>query len=307
MPLTGRDVLVTGAGGFIGGHVCRRLVEAGATVHGGVRGALPAPAPGIAWMPLDVLDPAALERAIDELRPYAVIHLASRVTGSRDPSHVLPMFDTNLASTVHILNAALRVGARVVLAGTMEEPFPGEPLDTPPRSPYAASKIAAAGYARMFGRLWGLEAIVLRPSMVYGPAQADLGKLVPHTVVSLLKGEAPRLASGRRVSDWVDARDVADAFVAAIAVASPAVPTVDVGSGELHSVRHVVERLVALVGNGVEPVFGAIPDPPDEAGRPADLETAARVLGWRAAIDLERGLRDTVAWYAADPGRQGPG
>jgi nucleoside-diphosphate-sugar epimerase len=94
-------------------------------------------------------------------------------------------------------------------------------------------------------------------------------------------------------------RDVADAFIAAVEVASPRVPTVDVGSGELHSVRHVVERIAEIVGNGVEPVFEALPDPPDEAGRPADLETATETLGWRAGIGLEEGLRETVAWYSA--------
>lgn len=303
MSLSAGRVLVTGARGFIGSHVCRRLVAAGATVHAAVREPLPDDADGLIWTPLDVLDSATVERTIDYLRPDAVIHLASLVSGSRDVAQVTAMFETNLASTVHVLAATRRVGARVVLAGTMEEPFPGEGVDVAPRSPYAASKWAAAAYARMFGRLWGLEAIVLRPSMVYGPGQRDLSKLVPHTIASLLRGESPRLAGGRRVSDWIHVRDVADAFVAAIGAASPEVPTLDVGSGEMHSVREVVERLVRIVGNDVEPLFGSIPDPPAEAGRTADLDTTAQALAWRASIGLDDGLRDTVAWYAAALGR----
>jgi UDP-glucose 4-epimerase len=301
MSLATKRIVVTGAAGFIGSHVCQRLVAADAVVYACTRGPVDhaSVSTGIEWRALDVLDAFEIKRAIDEVRPYAVIHLASRVSGSRDVAEVLPMFDANLASTVHLLSAALEVGARVVLAGTMEEPFPGEDLETPPRSPYAASKWAAAAYVRMFGHLWGLQAAVLRPSMVYGPGQSDLTKLVPHTIVSLLRKEPPRLASGRRVSDWIHAQDVADAFLAAVEVASPRVPTVDVGSGELHSVRHVVERITEIVGNGVEPVFGARADPPDEAGRPADLETATATLGWRAAIGLDQGLRETVAWYSA--------
>lgn len=297
--LSGQRVLVTGAAGFIGSWVCRHLHAAGAVVTGTTRGEPPPDTPALTWRRLDVQDHAGLERTIDELAPDGVIHLASRVTGSRDPSHMLPMFATNLGSSVHLLSAAMRVGARVVLAGTMEEPFPGESVDTAPRSPYAASKWSAAAYARMCGHLWDLDAIVLRPSMVYGPAQGDLSKLVPHVITSLLRGEVPRLASGRRMTDWVHVADVADAFVAALGAASPAVPTVDVGSGERHSVRHVVERLAAIIDSGVAPAFGALPDPPSEAGRAADLDAAAAVLGVRARIMLDEGLRDTVAWYAA--------
>lgn len=296
--LRDRRVLVTGAGGFIGDHVCRRLVRAGAEVHGSGRGAPPrAGAEGVAWSRLDVTDEAAVRRLAGDLRPEVVMHLAGRVSGARDPAQALPMLRANLAGTVHVLAAAHAVGARVVLAGSMEEPFPGEPVDVAPRSPYAASKWAAAAYARMYGLLWSLPVAVLRPSMVYGPGQADETKLVPHTILAMLRGEAPRLAGGRRLSDWVHVSDVADAFLAAPAAAGPRAPTVDVGSGEMASVAEVVERLAAIIAPGVAPAFGARPDPPREAGRPADLEGAAAVLGWRARVGLEEGLRDTVRWY----------
>lgn len=299
MSIAGKSVLVTGASGFIGTHVCRRLLAAGASVVGCRRRPADSAADAVEWRTVDFRDPDALGRVVAEVRPYAVIHLASRVSGSRDVAEVYPMFQVNLASTVQLLGAVEEVGARVVLAGSTEEPFPGASLETPPRSPYAASKWSAAAYVRMFGHLWGVRGAVLRPSMVYGPEQKDVRKLVPYTIVSLLRVEPPRLASGRRMSDWVHVSDVADAFVAAIDVASPAVPTVDVGSGEFHSVRHVVELIAEIVGNGLEPVFGAHPDPPDEAGRPVDLETAAAILGYRPAVSLESGLRDTVEWYSA--------
>lgn len=298
MSIAGKSILVTGASGFIGTHVCRRLLAAGASVVGCRRGPAGSSADAVEWRTVDLRDPDAVGRLVADVRPYAVIHLASRVSGSRDVAEAYAMFQANLASTVQLLGAAEEFGARVVLAGSTEEPFPGASLETPPRSPYAASKWAAAAYVRMFGHLWGVHGAVLRPSMVYGPEQMDVRKLVPYTIVCLLRGESPRLASGRRMSDWVHVSDVANAFVAAIDVASPAVPTLDVGSGEFHSVRHVVERLAAIVGDGIEPLFGARPDPPDEAGRPVDLETAAAMLGYQPAVSLEAGLRDTVEWYS---------
>ena len=72
---------------------------------------------------------------------------------------------------------------------------------------------------------------------------------------------------------------------------------IDLGSGELHTVRQVVEQLCAIVDPAIEPSFGARPDRADEQVRRADVATTHRLLGWRPRYDLEAGLRDTVAAY----------
>jgi UDP-glucose 4-epimerase len=285
--------LVTGATGFIGAHLSELLDERGWELHRVSRQADPPPGPGRAWQ-VDLTDAAAVADLCAAVRPHVVFHLAARVTGSRDAAAVVPVFADTAAATVHVLAAAHAAGAsRVVLAGSMEEPDGAEP-----QSPYAAAKAAAATYAGLYRRAYGLEVVHLRLHMVYGPAQPDRAKLVPAVITSLLAGEPPRVSSGVREVDWIHVRDVCQALLAAATVTPAPTGPVDVGTGVRTSVRTVVRTLAALAGGGLAPVFGAVPDRPDEVEPVADVNAAAAALGgWRAAIGLEEGLAGTLEWH----------
>jgi len=201
-----------------------------------------------------------------------------------------------LSPTVNVLHASVAVGCRrVVLDGSLEEPDRGS--GAVPSSPYAASKWAGSVYARMFHELYGLSVVTLRLFMVYGPGQRDVRKLVPYTILTLLRGRAPEVSSGKREVDWIYVDDVADAFVAAAHIDGVDGEIVDIGSGELHSVRDIVERLTRLVAPEVEPLFGAVEDRPCVQVRRADTEMTAARLGWRPATRLDEGLSRTVDWY----------
>jgi UDP-glucose 4-epimerase len=134
--------------------------------------------------------------------------------------------------------------------------------------------------------------------MVYGPDQPDTSKVVPYTATSLLRGEAPTLSSGRRFCDWVYVDDVVDALLVLADAPDVIGLDVDVGTGRLHTVRHVVETIATLVGSGVEPVFGGLPDRQGETEVAADVAETARICGWRPTTDLYEGLKRTVAWYS---------
>jgi nucleoside-diphosphate-sugar epimerase len=114
-------------------------------------------------------------------------------------------------------------------------------------------------------------------------------------VASRLRGEAPKLSSGRALADWVYVDDVIDAFAAAATADGLAGATLDLGTGTLTSVRAVVEELAAIVDGGVEPAFGVLADRPLEVAVAADTATAAARLGWTARTSLRQGLERTVA------------
>lgn len=292
---SGQTVLVTGARGFIGSHLCRTLTEAGATVYALARGPRPAEAGPGQWLQGDLADLGSVRRLYASARPDTVFHLAGYVTGARELQHVLPAFSGNLLTTVNLLTVATDLGARrIVLAGSMEEP--AEEGD-PPSSPYAAAKWAAGGYARMFFALYQTPVVVARLFMTYGPGQEDRRKLIPYVTTTLLEGEAPRLSSGRREVDWIYVSDVVEGLLAVAAVPHLEGAAVDLGSGALVPIRTVVRKLVALVGAPVEPLFGALPERPLERVRAAERAATEARLGWKPVVDLDEGLRRTVEWY----------
>jgi nucleoside-diphosphate-sugar epimerase len=295
-PLTGRRVLVTGASGFIGARLCRRLASLGAHVYATFRRAMPELAE-VQWVPCDLEDLDATKELFRASRPEHVVHLASHVVGHRDVEAVLPTFRSNLVSTVNLLLGSHNAGSqRVVLAGSLEEPPPG-PDWSVPSSPYAAAKHAASAYGRMFHALYGLNVVNLRVFMVYGPGQRDVKKLVPYVTTSLLRGEKPKVGSGTREVDWVFVDDVVEACLSASVEPGIGGQTLDVGTGKLITVRRVVEILYEMIQPDFVPEFGALGDRPMEQVRIADVASSYERMQWQPRVGLREGLSRTIDWY----------
>jgi UDP-glucose 4-epimerase len=268
--LSGNSVLVTGASGFIGGHLCRRLTACGARVHAVSRGSQRSDSEHLSWWQADCGDSSEIRELFRAVRPQIVFHLASHVAGARELDVVLPTFSGNLASTVHLLTAAAEVGCqRIVLAGSSEEPL-GFNETAFPCSPYAAAKWASSIYGRMFHQLFQLPVVMPRIFMTYGPDQKDVHKLVPYVIRRLLRGEVPRLSSGRRQADWIYVGDVVEGLLRAAVVHGIEGCGFDLGSGSLISVREIVGQITEIVDGSVEPVFDASLDRPFEQERAAD-------------------------------------
>lgn len=283
--------LVTGARGFLGGALLRRLRGAGVEIHGVSRRAPEASDDGVFWHQADLGDYAATRAVVESIRPERLFHLASAVSGRGDRDFVLPTLRDNLLSTVHLLLAAEEFGVdRTILAGSMEEPEPGET----PSSPYSASKAAATLYGQLFAALYRLPVVHARVYMVYGPGQRDPTKVVPASIRAALAGEAPRLSSGTRPVDWIYVDDVAEGLARLAEAPGVEGRRFDLGSGELVTVRALVERICALCG-GPPPAIGAIPDRPFERVRRADAAATLAATGWQARVGLDEGLRRTVA------------
>ena len=289
-----RRVLVTGAGGYIGRRLCERLVASGADVHATVRSTKP-DAPAHCWK-VELSDFGATSRLLSNVRPDIVIHLAGHVAGAPDLALVRPTLESNVVATVNLLVAARESSvSRFVTTGSMVEP--ADPALA--GSPYALSKWISTAYAQMFTTLYDLPTICMRVFMVYGPGQRDSRKLIPHVIESFLRDEPPRVASGAWEVDWVFIDDVVDAYIAALDAPAAAGETIDIGSGELVTIRGVIELLRELTGSSAEPQFGALQDRPFELPQRADVATADRLLSWRPRVPLDEGLERTVEWHRA--------
>ncbi len=295
--LAGRRILVTGASGFIGSHLCRSLSDTGAEVHGVSRVPRTGVEKGLRWWQGDLADPAIVRTLISTIKPEIIFNLAAGDTrANRDVNLVLPIFKDNLSTAVNVLTAATETGCgRILLAGSLDEPEPG----AAPSSPYAAAKVAIQAYAQLFHRIFQMPVVVARMFMAYGPGQEAVQKLIPYVTLSLLQGQGPKLSSGQRLVDWIYIDDLVEGLTALAQAPDVEGCTVDLGSGFLVTVRAVVQELVRLTGSTAEPVFGAIQERPMEQLRTAKVNETYSQTGWKVRTSLEKGLSQTIDWYRA--------
>ena len=290
-----RKVLLTGATGFIGAPLCRRLIEHGAEVYGISRSAQEPAASGMRWFQAEPADPCKIRQILSETKPDIIFHLAGMATAATELDLVVPTFDSLLASTVYLLSSAAELGCgRIVIPGSLTEPKEDD-VDATPGSPYAAAKWASSAYSRMFFKLYGTPVVIARPFMTYGPGQPR-SKLVPYVILAALRREAPKISSGQWQADWIYIDDVVEGFMAAGCTPGICGKTIDLGSGALTSVRAVVQKIIDLTDQEVHPIFGAQRDRRFEEVRVADTEFAYATLGWRSTIPLTEGLARTVDW-----------
>jgi UDP-glucose 4-epimerase len=298
---------VTGGAGFIGVHTVGRLISEGFTVLviDDLRHACGEPLPGNVELQAVDLDSPAAAQAVARFRPEAILHLAAQGGVSRSVRDPAGDAVINVVGTVSMLKASADAGCRRFVFASSGGAIYGRAarLPTPeraspkPLSPYGAAKLAAEGYLGMFARTFGLRTLALRYSNVYGPFQDGTGEagVVAITCQRLLAGKAPEIrGDGRQTRDFVFVADVADANLRALR--SPAVGAINVGTGIASSVRTVVDELVAAAAypGPIALVDGRPGEVHDTA---LDTRRAAKVLEWRAAIELRDGLRQTFTSF----------
>ena len=290
-------VLVTGASGFIGQHLCQKLLELEARVVGIYLNHAPA-TEGIEWLKLDLTEPLAVQQLVHNLQPDYIFHLASAVDGRRELEVLQKTIENNFLTTINILSAAQQLGTckKIVLTNSQEEPERGDP-NAIPCSPYAAAKHAASAYARMFHALYNLPVVIARVFMVYGPGQRDLNKLVPYTILQALRQQSPQISSGQRKVDWIYVGDVVEGLLHLGCANNLDGETIDLGSGQFHTVAEVATKILMQIAPGLEPSIGALPERKLEQQRLAKVSDTANKLNWQTQVSLEQGLSETIAWY----------
>ncbi len=282
-------ILVTGAGGFIGGAVVRVLDARGITTraHAGPLGA-PGPAD---WIRGEINDDVTAWAE----GCAAVVHLAGPPWVGASFADPVTWARSHVAGTAALLMAAREADARFVYISSAEVYAPSaepsaEGAPCRPSSPYGACKLGAEALVRSLAA--DVPAVILRPFAVYGPGGH------PDAVVGTVVGQAARGApirvrDPRPVRDFVFVEDVAEGIVASLALASADAPTFNLGTGLGTSVGALAELAGRLAGVPVEP---PAPDPPSATPiRLADPRAAALGLGWEAQTCLERGLERTIA------------
>lgn len=287
----GQRILVTGAGGFIGGHLCDALLALGAEVYALDRSGADSPV-GCKSVVVDLQDLNGLRTALTQIRPQKVYHLASLVTARQEMDLVVPMLFNNLVGTVHLFLALSEIGVQqVVTISSSEVPAFGIPT-----SPYAASKAGVHLYADLFQKIYQLPVVTVRLFIAYGPRQQN-EKLIPYLIRSLLSGQSPRLKSGMRVCDFIYVIDVVRGLLKIGHRKDLTGRTVELGSGRGVSIKDMAVLATTLTCARSQPLFDAVADRIEEQSQVADLTATQALLDWSPTFSLEDGLRETIKWY----------
>jgi len=308
-------VLLTGITGFIGSHLAERLVADGIEVHG--IAFEPPPHPHLLAIEsrvtihrADLADPDALRGAVAAARPEAVVHLAGQAIPSLAQRDAGGTVQVNVVGTANVL-AALETGTRLVYAssadvyGVPERVPVNEDAPLRPTNVYAASKAAAEAIVREFGDRAGHPTVILRPANTNGPRQHP-GLAASGFAKQIAEAEAglaePVIRHGRLDAqrDFLDVRDVAAAYAAAITLQPERTETYNVGSGELVTIERILHTLVRLARIAVRTEI----DPERvRGGEPSaialDVSRFRARTGWAPTVTLERSLEDTLDHWRA--------
>jgi UDP-glucose 4-epimerase len=318
-------ILVTGGAGFIGSHIVDALLAAGHVVavlddlSSGSRDNLP---PGVPLHVADIVDAAAVGRAVAAEKPDAICHQAAQMSVSRSVRE--PLFDAqvNCIGLINVLDAAVRQGcgrfvfasSGGVLYGDVTTPAP-ESTPANPVSPYGITKWVGERYLKFYAEEHGLAAVALRYSNVYGPRQNPHGEagVVAIFCKKLLAGEPATInGDGRYVRDYVYGPDVARANLIAITADLPAIQpktltSLNIGTGlgtdvnELEAqLRQALAATLADRGRSAplpQPLYGPA-RPGDLRSNLVDASRAAQFLGWKPTVSFADGLASTAAWFA---------
>lgn len=299
--IRGRRVLVTGAGGFVGLHLCEALLELGAEVHALSRNATSRGLPsGITTYSVDLQSLSSVKYCLSNVKPEIVYHLAGLVDTRQHLNLVLPTLKNNLMGSVNLfLVLAEESCKRLIVVGSSEEPTAGR-LGAVANSPYAASKEAATEYARMFHEIFSLPVVITRPFMSYGPRQ-PAAKIIPYVITSLLSGTSPEISSGRRVCDLIYVQDLVMGLILSGFKPNLTGESVDLGTGIASTIYDAVNLISDIMKSSVQPKFGVIPDRLYEDPQIADSEITFQLLGYRPQWSLNDGIKLTIDWYRNHP------
>lgn len=319
------NVLVTGGAGFIGSHLCERLLETGhAVIVVDNFDEFYDPAnkrrniAGMLWHPdfrlieADIRDPEVIERQLAGGAPIdMIVHLAARAGVRPSIEEPLLYSQVNLDGTVAMLELARRLGIRGFVFGSSSSVYGNtevvpfietDPVEFP-ISPYAATKRAGELLCHTYHHLYGLSVVCLRFFTVFGPRQRP--DLAIHKFARLMSEgrPVPMFGDGTTERDYTYVDDILQGIEGAIAYCAGEVPVfeiVNLGESDTTSLSRLIELLAA--GLNVEPEIERHPLQPGDVERTyANIDKARELFGYQPTTGVDVGISRFIEWFTAHP------
>ena len=302
-------VLVTGAGGFVGGHLVPALSLEGHEVIAVSQS--PFDSPGATETDaFDMMDFEALSKTLEKYSPQGIIHLAGQASVPRSWEDPSGTYEVNLIGTSNLLRAIEDRDTRVLLIGSAQEYGPGKPGrpmlesdELSPRSPYALSKMFQELLGSMYFHKQQMPVVMARPFNHTGPGQSSdyvVGAFCAQLVQLEQTGGHPVLNVGNLdpIRDLLDVRDVVDAYRLLIESGTPG-EIYNVSSGTGIQIREVLRILLeaSTLPDGAQIVDETTDRAGDADWLVGDNSKVRDHIGWSPQIPIEKSLFDTLTWY----------
>ncbi len=324
MELKNKKVLVTGAGGFIGSHLCEALVECGARVraflhynsrsdNGFIKEFHQEIKDNIDIYYGDLRELETVKEAIDGIN--VVFNLAALVGIPYSYRHPQEVVGTNTTGTLNVLIAAKDAGVEKIVQTSTSEVY-GSALYVPidekhplqPQSPYSASKIGSDSIARSFFLSYGLPVTIIRPFNTYGPRQSARA-VIPAIITQALAEDMIHLGNLDTTRDFTFVKDTVSGFIKMATCEKSVGEVINVGSGSEVSIKNLVDIILKIVGRDVKVEVDSDrrrPEKSEVSRLLAENGKAKSILNWSPEVSLEEGLRKTVKYIGDNIGFYNP-
>jgi dTDP-glucose 4,6-dehydratase len=314
--LNGKQVLVTGAGGFIASHLVERLVHEGANVRAFVRYNSRGDVGLLSMVPMEVFskvnviagdlrDGEAVRAAMRGVE--MVFHLGALIAIPYSYLHPREVVETNVMGTLNVLIAARDLGIQRVVHTSTSEVFGTAwyvPIDEEHplqgQSPYSASKIGADKIAESFYRSFDLPVVTVRPFNTYGPRQSARA-VIPTIISQALTRNEVHLGSLEPSRDFTYVLDTVDGFIRAAQAEHVLGEELNLGNNATITIGELCDKIFYLLGKDPRIVTDdqRIRPPKSEVLRlQASYKKAKRLIGWEPQVSLDEGLSSTIHWIS---------
>ncbi len=303
--------LVTGGAGFIGSHICRKLVSRGCFVRvldnllTGKKSNLADVIEKIEFMEADMGDLRVARSAMKDID--VVLHEGALSSVPRSVDDPAATHRHCVDATFTLLLAARDAGVKRFVYAASSSAYGDAPtspkvetMPPSPLSPYAVGKLVVEYYCSVFSGVFGLETISLRYFNVFGSFQdpaSQYAAAIPAFVTAMLKDQAPTIyGDGEQSRDFTYVDNVVEANLLAARAKRTDGQVVNIACGQAVTVNAIIDMINDLLGKSIKPVYVA-PRPGDVKHSLADITLARRLIGFKPTVQFREGLEKAIDWY----------
>lgn len=307
LELKNKDILITGATGFVGSNIARKFLELGSNIHILTRKSsnkwrINDMLKDLNEYDVDLLEYKRLSKIISDIEPSIIFHLAT-YGGNPLQKDSRAIIESNFIGTFNLINASKKYGFDLFVntSSSSEYGIKNHPMEEKdmlePVNDYGVSKAASTLYCQSTAKEEDLPIVTLRLFSPYGYYESHT-RLVPSVILACLKNKNPKVTSSHYMRDFIFIDDVINSYIKVTEKAKFRGDIFNIGQGMQYSVGKIVEKIIELTGDKVEAEWGSKSKWSNEPKAwQSNITKAHKILNWKPKFSIEQGLTNTINWF----------